>query len=93
MVALDSEARAATASSQLFVSSVTGVVCCRRPGGRALLSARGRILSVCARLRHGTAGFLLLCGRVNELLNALGHAVALVALQVVQLVCCRLGRV
>ena len=44
-----------------------------------------------ARLWHAAAGFLLRGSRVDELLNALYHAATFVTLQVVQLICCRLG--
>ena len=56
-----------------------------------MLMARGAFLILHARFHHAAAGFLLHGGRIKELLKAFCHAVLLVALQVVQLVCRRLG--
>ena len=52
---------------------------------------RGEVLNPLAGLFCMAAGFLLRGRRVDKLLNALRHVATLVALQVVQLVCCRLG--
>ena len=90
LVVLDGEACAAAPGRRLSVSSVAGAAC-RRPGGHALLSARGWVLNPLAGSFCAAAGFLLRGSRVNELLNALRHGATLVALEVVELISCLLG--
>ena len=81
-VALDGDACSAAASSQLSVSSIADAAC-RRPGGRALLSVRGRDLNPLAGSFRAAAGFLLRSSRINELLDSLHHVATLVALELV----------
>ena len=83
LVALNGEVGAAAAGGRLRVPPIAGTAC-RRLGGNALVSAGLLIFSTrVSLLRHS--------GRVEELLDALRHAATLVSLQVIQLVCCRLG--
>ena len=56
-----------------------------------MLLSRGWVLNPLVKLFSATAGFLLGSSRINKLLNALRHIATLIALQVVQLICCRLG--
>ena len=72
-ITLNGEASPTAASSRLLVFSLAGATYSRHPGCRAMLSAWGRALST-------GAGFVLLCIRVDQLLDASSHAVKLVAL-------------
>ena len=83
-VALDGEPSPTAASSRLLIFSCAGAVYSRRPGCRAVLSAWERTFSA-------GAGFMPLCGRVYQLLDASSHVGKLVGLQPVQLVYGRLG--
>lgn len=78
LVALDGDARAAVACNLLLVTLVADTAC-RRPGGRALLSARGRVVIPLVGFSGAAVGFLLRGNRVNEPLDALSHLATLVA--------------
>ena len=56
-----------------------------------MLLARVQVLNPMVKIFCSTDGFLLRSSRIDKLLNALRHVAMLIALQVVQLVCCRLG--
>lgn len=94
LVALNREMGApTTASSQLWVISTEGAACWG-PGGRPVLTAgEGVIFVLHAGFHYAAASFLLRGGRVEELLEARRHVMMLVALQMVQFVCRRLGGV
>ena len=81
-VSLDGEVRPTAAGSRLIASSTTGATS-RHPGCRAMILARKRFI-VPPDWRFGTAaGFMLLGGRVKELLDVLRHVATLVALELV----------
>ena len=81
-VALDGDASPAAAGSRLLVSSVADATS-RRPGCRALISARKRIVISPVGRFSAAAGLLLLSDRVEELLDVLHHVATLIALELV----------
>ena len=83
-VALDGDTSPAAASSRLLVFPCAGAARGRRPGCRGVLSAWGRTFSA-------GAGFMPLCGRVDQLLDASSHVGELISPQPVQLVYGRLS--
>ena len=50
LVALNGEARPTAVGSRLIVPSVAGTACCQRPGGRAMLLARGWVFNLLVKL-------------------------------------------
>ena len=82
LVALDGDASPAAAGSRLLVSSTADAIS-RRPGCRALISARRRIIVLPVGRFSAATGLLLLSSRVKELLDALRHVATLVALELV----------
>ena len=81
-VALNGEACATAAGSRLSASSVADATS-RCPGGRALISARRRIVVSPVGRFSPAPGILLLSSRVEELLNSLCHVATHVALELV----------
>ena len=73
-VALDRDASSTAAGSQLLVFLLARAARSRRPGGRGVLSAWGRTLGA-------GAGFMPLCGRVDQLLDAPCHVGELISPQ------------
>ena len=81
-VMLDGEVSPTVAGNRLIASSTTDANS-RRPGCCTMILAKGRFF-VPPDGRFGTAaGFMLLGGRVKELLDALRHVATLVALELV----------
>src|SRR4051794_8539132 len=83
-VSLDGDPGSASAGSRLFLVSRAGFTRSRRLGHRAMLSARGRAF------RAGI-GIVLLCGCIDQLLDASDHVGELFGPQSIQLVYGRLG--
>ena len=73
-VALNDDSSPAAASSRLLVFPRAGTTRSRRPGCRGVFSAWGRTLSA-------SAGFMPLCGRVDQLLDSSCHVRELVGSQ------------
>ena len=82
LVALDGDASPTAASSRLLVSSIAGATS-RRPGCRALVSARRWVVILPIGRFSAAPGLLLLSSRVEELLDSLRHVATLVALKLV----------
>ena len=79
-VALDGNASPAAAGSRLLVSSIADATS-RRPGCRALISARWRVVISPVGSFSAAPGILLLSSHVEELLDSLCHVATLVALK------------
>ena len=81
-IALDGDTSPATASSRLLVSPIADATI-RRPGCRALVLARWRVVVSSAARFSVAPGFLLPRSRIEELLDSFRHVVTLVALELV----------
>ena len=82
LVALDGDVSPAAAGSRLLVSSIADATS-RRPGCRALVSVRRRVIVSPVGRFSPAPGILLLSSRVEELLDSLRHVATLVALELV----------